>query len=180
MGQIADILQQRGDTEEALRIRREEELPVYERLGDVHSRAVTMGQIADILQQRGDTEEALRIFSEEVLPAAERIRDMDLIANTLYKCASARLNCGGFENQEDAQRIIEELKNSFELNCQLNRVDGIAVVGSLHGQVLAAVGLVSEAIGVLEKAANAYEVLQQADQAAQLREFAVKLKEGGQ
>ena len=180
MGKIADILQQRGDTEEALRIRREEQLPVYERLGDVHSRAVTMGQIADILQQRGDTEEALRIFSEEVLPAAERIRDMDLIANTLYKCASARLNCGGFENQEDAQRIIEELKNSFELNCHLNRVDGIAVVGSLHGQVLAAVGLVSEAIGVLEKAANAHEVLQQADQAAQLREFAVKLKEGGQ
>ena len=39
MGQIADILEQRGETEEALRIRREEELPVYERLGDVHSRA---------------------------------------------------------------------------------------------------------------------------------------------
>ena len=105
---------------------------------------------------------------------------MDLIANTLYKCASVRLNCGGFEDQEGAQRIAEELKNSFDLNCQLNRVDGIAVVGSLYGQILAAVGLVSKAIGVLEKAAIAYEVLQQADQAAQLREFAVKLREGGQ
>ena len=52
MGKIADILAQRGETEEALRIRREEQLPVYERLGDVRSRAVTMGQIADILQQR--------------------------------------------------------------------------------------------------------------------------------
>ena len=49
-GLIADILQQRGELDEALRIRREEELPVYERLGDVRERAVTMGKIADILQ----------------------------------------------------------------------------------------------------------------------------------
>jgi hypothetical protein len=31
MGQIADILQARGELDEAVRIRREEELPVYER-----------------------------------------------------------------------------------------------------------------------------------------------------
>ncbi|NUQ69735.1 MAG: hypothetical protein HUU17_02815, partial [Chthonomonadales bacterium] len=53
-GLIADILQLRGDLDEALRIRRDEELPVYERLGDVYSRAVTMGKIADILFSRGD------------------------------------------------------------------------------------------------------------------------------
>src|SRR5262249_43544208 len=45
MGKIADVLQQRGEIEEALRIRREEELPVYERLGDVQAKAVTMGRI---------------------------------------------------------------------------------------------------------------------------------------
>ena len=65
MGKIADILQQRGETDEALRIRREEELPVYERLGDVRERAVTMGKIADILEQRGEIDEALRIRREE-------------------------------------------------------------------------------------------------------------------
>ncbi|MCG8549114.1 MAG: CHAT domain-containing protein, partial [Desulfobacterales bacterium] len=70
MGKIADILQQKGDTDEALRIRKEEELPVYDRLGDVRSRAVTMGQIADILQQKGDTDEALRIHMDERLPTA--------------------------------------------------------------------------------------------------------------
>ena len=36
-GYIADILQQQGQTDEALRIRREEELPVYEQLGDVRA-----------------------------------------------------------------------------------------------------------------------------------------------
>jgi hypothetical protein len=42
-GATADILQSRGDLDEALRIRQQEELPVYERLGGVRSRAVTMG-----------------------------------------------------------------------------------------------------------------------------------------
>jgi hypothetical protein len=38
MGKIADILESRGDLDEALRIRGEEQLPVYERLGDVRAR----------------------------------------------------------------------------------------------------------------------------------------------
>jgi hypothetical protein len=41
MGQIAEILQTRGELDEVLRIRREEQLPVYERLGDVRGKAVT-------------------------------------------------------------------------------------------------------------------------------------------
>ncbi len=49
------ILQARGETDEALRICSEEQLPVYERLGDVRSKAVTMGRIADVLQARGET-----------------------------------------------------------------------------------------------------------------------------
>ena len=46
LGQIADVLQARGQLDEALRIRQEEELPVYERLGDVQARALWyIGQI---------------------------------------------------------------------------------------------------------------------------------------
>jgi CHAT domain/AAA ATPase domain len=37
-GEIADILAGRGELDEALRIRREEQLPVYERLGEVRAR----------------------------------------------------------------------------------------------------------------------------------------------
>ncbi len=76
MGKIADILQARGELDEALRIRREEQLPVYERLGDVRSKAVTMGKIADILQARGELDEALRIRREEQLPVYERLGDV--------------------------------------------------------------------------------------------------------
>ena len=72
-GKIADILRARGQLDEALRIRTEEQLPVYERLGDVHSKAVTQGQIADILQARGQLDEALRIRTEEEIPVYERL-----------------------------------------------------------------------------------------------------------
>jgi tetratricopeptide (TPR) repeat protein len=180
MGRIADILQQRGESEEALHIHREEELPVYERLGDVRSRAITMGKIADILVQRGDSLEALRILCEEVLPAAERIQDTALIANTLYKCATVRLNFGVPENQVDAQNILEELKRSFELICQLKNVHGIAIVGSLYGKHLKKCGFLNESLTVLEKAAAAFELLQKPEKAAKLRVLADKLKGGRQ
>jgi tetratricopeptide (TPR) repeat protein len=68
------VYQARGQLDEALRIRQEEELPVYERLGDVRSRAVTLGRIADVYQARGQWDEALRIRQEEQLPVYERLR----------------------------------------------------------------------------------------------------------
>jgi tetratricopeptide (TPR) repeat protein len=87
MGKIADILQARGQFDEALRIRKEEELPVYDRLGDVRSRAVTMGQIADILQSRGQLDEALRIRQEEELPVYDHLGDVRSRAVTAGKIA---------------------------------------------------------------------------------------------
>ncbi|NMQ19062.1 tetratricopeptide repeat protein [Candidatus Competibacter phosphatis] len=75
-GLMADVYQARGQWDEALRIRQEEQLPVYERLGDVRSRAVTLGQIADVLQARGQLDEALRIRQEEQLPVYERLQSV--------------------------------------------------------------------------------------------------------
>ena len=65
---------ERGDYDEALRIRREVELPVYERLGDAREAAVTWGKIADIAYQRGDYDEALRIRREVELPVYRAAR----------------------------------------------------------------------------------------------------------
>jgi Ca2+-binding EF-hand superfamily protein len=64
MGQIADILQARGKLDDALRIRQQEELPVYESLGDLRSGAVTMGQIANILERLGKLDEAIAMRRE--------------------------------------------------------------------------------------------------------------------
>jgi hypothetical protein len=56
MGQIADILFRRGDLDEALRIRREEELPVYDRMGEVRERSVVLFKIARSLLDSGGLE----------------------------------------------------------------------------------------------------------------------------
>ncbi len=104
-GQIADILESRGEVDEALRIRREEQLPVYERIGDARSRAVTMGKIADILQSRGEVDEALRIRREEQLPVYERIGDARSRAVTMGKIADILQSRG---EVDEALRIRRE------------------------------------------------------------------------
>ncbi len=104
-GLIADVLLARGDLDEALRIRREEELPVYERLGDVRAKAVTMGQIADVLQARGDLDEALRIRREEQLPVYERLGGRDLIIGR-GKLAITLLTRNNTADREEARGLL--------------------------------------------------------------------------
>ncbi|NUQ71608.1 MAG: hypothetical protein HUU17_12420 [Chthonomonadales bacterium] len=76
MGRIADILQLRGDLDEALRIRREEALPVYERLGDVRALLVGRVYLAFILKQRGKPEDGPEIerLMRQALADARRLR----------------------------------------------------------------------------------------------------------
>ncbi len=105
-GQIADILTQRGELEEALRIRTQEELPVYERLGDVRSKAVTQGKIADILTQRGQLEEALRIRTQEQLPVYERLGDVRGILVCRAKTALGLLARGRAEERAQANELL--------------------------------------------------------------------------
>jgi tetratricopeptide (TPR) repeat protein len=78
---------------------------VYERLGDVRSRAITQGKIADILQSRGELEEALRIRREEQMPVYERLGDVRSRAVTQSKIADI-LDAKG--DREAAIRIYRE------------------------------------------------------------------------
>ncbi len=106
LSRIADILRARGQLDEALRIRREEQLPVYERLGEVRSRAVTMGQIADILQSRGQLDEALRIRREDVLPAFERLGDVRELLVSRANLAITLLIRNQNNDRAEAERLL--------------------------------------------------------------------------
>ena len=106
MGRIADVLQSRGQLDEALRIRREEELPVYERLGDQRSRAVTMGKIADVLESRGQLDEALRIRREDQLPVFERLGDQRARLVCWAKLAVGLLARGATGDRDEARRLL--------------------------------------------------------------------------
>jgi len=107
MGYIADIAYQRGDYDEALRIRREVELPVYERLGDTRSTAICWGGIADIAYQRGDYDEALRIRQEVELPVYERLGDTRSTAITWGQIADIAYRRGDYD---EALRIRQEVQ----------------------------------------------------------------------
>ncbi|MEZ6039045.1 MAG: hypothetical protein R3C20_00970 [Planctomycetaceae bacterium] len=53
-----------------------EELPVYERLGDVREKAVMESKIADQLPGQGNHDEAESIYRNSVIPEAHTIRRM--------------------------------------------------------------------------------------------------------
>src|SRR5215470_1521497 len=120
MGEIADIAYQRGDYDEALRIRRDVALPVYERLGDIRSTAVTWGQIADIAYQRGDYDEALRIRRDVALPVYERLGDIRSTAVTWGQIADIAYQRGDYDEAADLQQ------RRLEVHKGLGDLDGIA------------------------------------------------------
>ena len=145
-GQIADILQARGETDEALRIRQEEELPVYERLGDVRERAITMGKIADILQARGETDEALRIRQEEQLPVYERLGDVRSRAITMGKIADILQDRG---ETDEALRIRQE--EELPVYQRLGDVRSRAITMGKIADILQARGETDEALRIRQE-----------------------------
>ena len=119
-GREADRLFRRGDLDGALRIRREEELPVYERLGDVRSVAVTQGKVADVLYQRGDLDGALRIRQEECLPVYERLGDVRSVAVAQGQVADVLYQRGDLEGalrirREEELPVYERLGDAQSL-----------------------------------------------------------------
>ena len=119
-GDLADILQARGDWYEALRIRRDEELPVYEALGDKREKAVTMGKIADVLQARGDWDAALRIRRDEQLPIFEALGDKRGKAVTMGQIADVLQARGDWDEalrirRDEELPVYEALGDKREL-----------------------------------------------------------------
>ncbi|MCM8598597.1 MAG: hypothetical protein NFW04_08065, partial [Candidatus Accumulibacter sp.] len=154
-GGQADILQARGQLDEALRIRLEEELPVYEKLGDVRSKAVTQGKIADILQARGQLDEALRIRLEEELPVYEKLGDVRSKAVTQGKIADI-LQARGQLDEALRIRLEEELP-VYE---KLGDVRSKAVTQGKIADILQARGQLDEALRIrLEEELPVYEKL---------------------
>lgn len=102
---LANVHLLAGELDVALRIRREEELPIYERLGDVHSRADAMGKIAGILFAQGELDEVLRIHREEQLPVYEQLGDIRSRAVAMGKIAYVLVARGEFD---EALRILRE------------------------------------------------------------------------
>ena len=135
-----------GNLDEALRIRREEELPVFERLGDVRSRAVTMGGIADIMKSRGELDEALRIRREEELPIYERLGDMQNRAITIGKITDILQLRGELDEALRIRR--DELLPVFD---QIGDVRSRAVTMGRIADILSSRGQQDEALRIFRE-----------------------------
>ena len=124
MGKIADILMTRGQLDDALKIRQEEQLPVFEQLGDVRERAATMAWIAHILWGRGDYDGALRTLREEVHPAYERLGDVRSLVRARSQFAGILLQRAAEGDQEEAGRLLH-LAHDEARRMQLPEAQGI-------------------------------------------------------
>lgn len=142
-GRIADILALRGRLDEALQLRRTEELPVYKELGDWRLYAVTQGEIADILTSRGDLAEALDIRRTAELPIYERIGLERLAAVTKGQISDILFAQGQFT--EALQIREQELLPWFQ---QAGDVHSVAVTSGRIADVLEMRGLFDEALRV--------------------------------
>ena len=142
MGKIADILRTAANWTRRSKSASEEELPVYERLGDVRSRAVAMGKIADILQARGQLDEALQ-SAEEQLPVYERLGDVRSRAVTMGKIADI-LQARGELDEALRIRAEEELP-VYE---RLGDVRARAVTMGQIADILQARGELDEALRI--------------------------------
>lgn len=172
-GRIADLLEARGELDQALRIRTEDQLPVYERLGDVRSLAITRGRIADILQTRGELDEALRVRTEDELPVYERLGDVRLAAITKGRIADILQVRGELD---EALRIrTEEQLPVFE---RLGDVRSVAITKGRIAGILQARGELDEAlrirtdeeIPVYERLGDKQSLAAATSQVAQLRQ----------
>lgn len=103
--QIAHVLEARGELEEALRIWREEALPVYKRLNDERWTAIVQLRIGDVLFVQGEPDEALRLWREETLAVFDELGDEMLVAVTQGKIADVLHDRGELD---EALRIRRE------------------------------------------------------------------------
>jgi len=143
LDELASLLESLGQFDEALRVRKEEELPVYERLGDMRSKAVTQGQIANILQARGQIDEALRIHKEEELPVYERLGDVRLKAVTQGQIADILQARGQID---EALRIRKE--EELPVYERLGDVRSKAITQGKMADILQGLGQLDEALRI--------------------------------
>jgi hypothetical protein len=130
-------------------------MPLYEQIGDLRSKSVTLGQISDILYMRGETEEALRIRQEDQLPLCKKLGDVRELSVVLQKIGVYALELSQF-SPEGIRNSRNSLEESYSIAVQQRMLDGIVGVGQILAQVLALDGDKEKAYKVLDQVEAAY------------------------
>jgi len=142
-GQIANILQARGQLDQALAIYQNEVLPVFDQLGDIRETALTNGKIADILETRGQLDQALAIRQNEELPVYAQLGDIREAAVSKSKIADI-LQARGQLDEALAIRQNEELP----VYAQLGAIRETAITKGKMADILQARGQLDQALAI--------------------------------
>lgn len=131
----ADMAERCGDYDEAIELRREIELKIYERLGDLRAHAIVTGQIANIERTRGRPDLALERIRDEVIPAFNRVGDVR--SRTMAQVEFAQL-LADLGDIDQAQALLTEAAPVFEAlgdhHCLAMTLDELANLHVLLGE----------------------------------------------
>ncbi len=141
--ELATLLADLGESDEALTIRRKRELPVYQKLGDVRSEAVTQSQIADILQGQGLLDEALAIRREQLLPVFQKLGDVRSEAVTYGQIADILQGRGSLD-----EALVIHRERVLPVFQKLGDVRSEAITHSRIADILQARGSLDEALTI--------------------------------
>jgi tetratricopeptide (TPR) repeat protein len=149
LGDIARLRAAKGEVDAALQLH-QEELAVYEGLGDKRSRAVTLGDIARLRADKGEVDAALQLHQEE-LAVYEGLGDKRSRAVTLGDIARLRAAKGevdaALQLHQERLGIFEGLGDKRERAVTLG---DIARLRAAKGEVDAALQLHQERLAVYE------------------------------
>ena len=109
LGDIARLKAQAGDVAGALALH-QEEMAVYEQLGDVRSRAVTQCDLADLRHAQGEDEEAERLYRDS-LEISRRIGDAEGTYTLLARLGQLALGQG---RPEEALPLLQQARQGFQ------------------------------------------------------------------
>jgi hypothetical protein len=144
---------------------------VYERLGDVRARAVTLGDIARLRAQQGEVEEALRLHQER-LAVNRRLSNLEGQASAMWDIAQIEL---GQDNIGQAAPLIVE---AYQICDRINRLEGICIIGMTLGQLLIANDRRDQGLAVLRRSEEDFRRMQRHSEADAVAALITRLGQG--
>jgi len=141
LSSMAEILVERGQPDEALRLLRDEVSPVFEQMGDLFSLAIAKKAMADILRDQGQIEESLQILKADVLPLVEKLGALDLRLLVLVQIAGTLGVRGESEEalrilKEEALPICEGLDGDWARTAVMEQMAGVLLLKGQIGEAL--------------------------------------------
>jgi tetratricopeptide (TPR) repeat protein len=140
--QLAEVLEARGDSDEAMRLLQDHVLPIQDRLGDEAAKVTTLAAIANTRLARGELDEARGLLHDEILPFYVRTGNDLARAHTMARIAAIAHARGDLD---EALRIHREELPIYE---RLGDIRSRALAMGEIADILQARGELDEALRI--------------------------------